>query len=201
MSKGILIVVSAPAGCGKDTILEQALSRNDNLFYSVSATSRAMRPGETDGVSYHFRTREQFESMIENDELLEYTEYCGNYYGTPRKAVEDMLAAGKDVILKIEVEGAGNIRKMFPDCTMIFILPPSFAELDRRLHKRGTEDEETIQRRLKTAKEELTYARNYDFLVVNGALEKAVDDFLSVVAAEKMKTSVCGGMIDDLLSE
>lgn len=201
MSKGILIVVSAPAGCGKDTILEQALSRNDNLFYSVSATSRAMRPGETDGVSYHFRTREQFESMIENGELLEYTEYCGNYYGTPRKAVEDMLAAGKDVILKIEVEGAGNIRKMFPDCTMIFILPPSFAELDRRLHKRGTEDEETIQRRLRTAKEELTYARNYDFLVVNGALEKAVDDFLSVVAAEKMKTASCGGLIDDLLSE
>ena len=112
MSKGILIVVSAPAGCGKDTILEQALSRNDNLFYSVSATSRAMRPGETDGVNYHFRTREQFESMIENGELLEYTEYCGNYYGTPRKAVEDMLAAGKDVILKIEVEGAGNIRKI-----------------------------------------------------------------------------------------
>lgn len=201
MSKGILIVVSAPAGCGKDTILEQALSRNDNLFYSVSATSRAMRPGETDGVSYHFRTREQFESMIKNGELLEYTEYCGNYYGTPRKAVEDMLAAGKDVILKIEVEGAGNIRKMFPDCTMIFILPPSFAELDRRLHKRGTEDEETIQRRLKTAREELTYARNYDFLVVNGALEKAVDDFLAVVAAEKMKTAVCGGMIDDLLGE
>ena len=201
MSKGILIVVSAPAGCGKDTILEQALSRNDTLFYSVSATSRAMRPGETDGVSYHFRTREQFESMINNGELLEYTEYCGNYYGTPRKAVEDMLAAGKDVILKIEVEGAGNIRKMFPDCTMIFILPPSFSELDRRLHKRGTEDEETIQRRLRTAKEELTYARNYDFLVVNGALEKAVDDFLAVVAAEKMKTAVSGGLIDDLLSE
>ena len=201
MSKGILIVVSAPAGCGKDTILEQALGRNDNLFYSVSATSRAMRPGETDGVSYHFRTREQFEDMIKNGELLEYTEYCGNYYGTPRKAVEDMLAAGKDVILKIEVEGAGNIRKMFPDCTMIFILPPSFAELDRRLHKRGTEDEETIQRRLRTAKEELTYARNYDFLVVNGALEKAVDDFLAVVAAEKMKTAVSGGLIDELLSE
>ncbi len=201
MSKGILIVVSAPAGCGKDTILEQALSRNDNLFYSVSATSRAMRPGETDGVSYHFRTREQFEDMIKNGELLEYTEYCGNYYGTPKKAVEDMLALGKDVILKIEVEGAGNVRKMFPDCTMIFILPPSFSELDRRLHKRGTEDEETIQRRLKTAKEELTYARNYDFLVVNGALEKAVDDFLAVVASEKMKTSVCGGMIDDLLNE
>ncbi len=201
MSKGILIVVSAPAGCGKDTILEQALARNDNLFYSVSATSRGIRPNETDGVSYHFKTREQFEDMIKNGELLEYTEYCGNYYGTPKKAVEDMLSAGKDVILKIEVEGAANVKKIFPDCTMIFILPPSFGELDRRLHKRGTEDEETIKRRIATAREELTYARNYDYLIVNGALEKAVDDFLAVVSAEKMKTAVCGSLIDTLLSE
>jgi len=201
MSKGILIVVSAPAGCGKDTILEQALSRNGNLFYSVSATSRAIRPNETDGISYHFKTREQFEDMIKNSELLEYTEYCGNYYGTPKKAVEDMLAAGKDVILKIEVEGAANVKKMFPDCTMIFILPPSFGELDRRLHKRGTEDEETIKRRIETARGELTYARNYDYLIVNGALEKAVDDFLAVVDAEKMRTANCGGLIDTLLSE
>lgn len=201
MDKGILIVVSAPAGCGKDTILEQALTKNGNLFYSVSATSRAIRPNETDGISYHFRTRRQFEDMIKNGELLEYTEYCGNYYGTPKKAVEDMLAAGKDVILKIEVEGAANIKKMFPDCTMIFILPPSFGELDRRLHKRGTEDEETIQRRIKTARGELEFARNYDYLVVNGALEKAVDDFLAVISAEKMRTARSGGQIDVLLSE
>lgn len=201
MSKGILIVVSAPAGCGKDTILEQALLRNGNLFYSVSATSRAIRPNETDGVSYHFKTREQFEAMINGGELLEYTEYCGNYYGTPKKAVEDMLAAGKDVILKIEVEGAANVKRMFPDCTMIFILPPSFGELDRRLHKRGTEDEETIKRRIETARGELTYARGYDFLIVNGELEKAVDDFLSVVEAEKLKTEKCGSLIDALLSE
>lgn len=201
MDKGILIVVSAPAGCGKDTILAEALKANDNLFYSVSATSRAMRPGETDGVSYHFRTREQFEEMIKNAELLEYTEYCGNYYGTPKKAVEDMLAVGKDVILKIEVEGAANVKRIFPDCTMIFILPPSFDELSRRLHKRGTEDEETIARRIETAKKELTYAENYDYLIVNGELSTAVDDFLAVVSAEKNRTVRKKAMLAELLAQ
>lgn len=198
--KGILIVVSAPAGCGKDTILEQALQRNENLFYSVSATTRAMRPNETDGVSYHFRTREAFERMIAEDGLLEYTEYCGNYYGTPKKAVEEMLAAGKDVILKIEVEGAMNIKRIFPDCAMIFILPPSFEELSRRLHKRGTEDEETILKRIETARRELTYAENYDYLLVNGELSAAVEDFLAVVSAEKMRTARRRELIAALLA-
>lgn len=201
MDKGILIVVSAPAGCGKDTILAEALAANGNLFYSVSATSRAMRPGETDGVSYHFRTREQFEKMIADGELLEYTEYCGNYYGTPKKAVEDMLAAGKDVILKIEVEGAANVKRIFPDCVMIFILPPSFEELNRRLHKRGTEDEETILRRIETARRELTYAENYDYLIVNGELSKAVGDFLAAVSAEKNRTCRRKGLLKELLKQ
>ncbi len=201
MSKGILIVVSAPAGCGKDTILEQALKANDNLFYSVSATSRAMRPGETDGVSYFFKTREQFEEMIKNGELLEYTEYVGNYYGTPKKAVTDMLEAGKDVILKIEIEGAANVKKMFPDCTMVFILPPSFAELDRRLHKRGTETDDVIKQRLETARKELKFAENYDYLVTNAALEDAVADFLAVVRAEKCRRGNRPGVIEGLLAE
>ncbi len=201
MSKGILIVVSAPAGCGKDTILEQALRKNSNLYYSVSATSRAMRPGETDGVSYWFKTREQFEDMIKNGELLEYTEYCGNYYGTPKKAVTDMLEAGKDVILKIEIEGAANVKKMFPGCTMVFILPPSFAELDRRLHKRGTETEDVIKKRLETARKELEFAENYDYLVTNDALEIAVDDFLAVVKAEKCRKENRAGVIEGLLAE
>ncbi len=201
MSKGILIVVSAPAGCGKDTILEQALRKNSNLYYSVSATSRAMRPGETDGVSYWFKTREQFEDMIKNRELLEYTEYCGNYYGTPKKAVTDMLEAGKDVILKIEIEGAANVKKMFPGCTMVFILPPSFAELDRRLHKRGTETEDVIKKRLETARKELEFAENYDYLVTNDALEIAVDDFLAVVQAEKCRKENRAGVIEGLLAE
>lgn len=201
MSKGILTVVSAPAGCGKDTILEQALRKNENLFYSVSATSRAIRPNETDGVSYYFKTRAAFEELIAEGGLLEYTEYCGNYYGTPKKAVEEMLAAGKDVILKIEVEGAMNIKRLFPDCVMIFILPPSFEELSRRLHKRGTEDEETILRRIETARQELTYAKNYDYLIVNGELSAAVEEFLSVVAAEKAKTARRGGIVTELLGK
>ena len=201
MSKGILIVVSAPAGCGKDTLLEQALKSNDNLYYSVSATSRAMRPGETDGVSYFFKTREQFEDMIKNDELLEYTEYVGNYYGTPKKAVTDMIEAGKDVILKIEIEGAANVKKLFPECTLVFILPPSFAELDRRLHKRGTETDDVIKQRLETARKELAFAKNYDYLVTNAALEDAVDDFLAVVRAEKCRRDNRPGVIEELLAE
>jgi len=201
MDKGILIVVSAPAGCGKDTILAEALAANGNLFYSVSATSRAMRNGETDGVSYHFRTREQFEKMIADGELLEYTQYCGNYYGTPKKAVEDMLAAGKDVILKIEVEGAANVKRIFPDCAMIFILPPSFEELNRRLHKRGTEDEETILRRIETAKRELTYAENYDYLIVNGELSEAVGGFLAAVSAEKNRAFRRKELLEELLKQ
>ena len=186
MNKGIPIVISAPSGCGKDTILEQLFKINDNLAYSVSATTRAMREGEIDGVSYHFHTRESFESMIKNNEVLEYTEYCGNYYGTPKKAVKDMLNEGKDVILKIEVEGAMNIKKIFPECVLIFILPPSFAELDRRLRKRGTETEETIAARIAQAKNELEFADKFDYLIVNGELEKAVTDVNTVILSEKM---------------
>lgn len=185
MKKGVLLVVSAPAGCGKDTILEKVLERDNNIFYSVSATSRAMRPGEKDGVSYYFKTREEFEQMINSGELLEYTEYCGNYYGTPKKAVIDMLEQGKDVVLKIEIEGAANVKKIFPEAVMVFILPPSMNELDRRLHKRGTEDEETIKKRLLTAKKELEAAQAYDFAIVNGDLDEAVDSFMSVVKGQR----------------
>lgn len=199
MNKGLLIVVSAPAGCGKDTILEQVLANNGNIFYSVSATTRTIRPGEVDGASYYFKSRDEFETMIKNSELLEYTEYCGNYYGTPRKAVMDMLDAGKDVVLKIEVEGAANIKRMFPDCVMIFILPPSISELDRRLHKRGTESEEVIQKRIAAAKNELTYAANYDYTIVNGALEKAIEDFETVVRAEKFRVSRNADLIEEIL--
>ena len=198
MNKGIPIVISAPSGCGKDTILEQLFKINDNLAYSVSATTRAMREGEIDGVSYHFHTRESFESMIKNNEVLEYTEYCGNYYGTPKKAVEDMLNEGKDVILKIEVEGAMNIKKIFPECVLIFILPPSFAELDRRLRKRGTETEETIAARIAQAKNELEFADKFDYLIVNGELEKAVTDVNTVILSEKMAAKRNSKLIEQI---
>ena len=213
MEKGLLFVVSAPAGCGKDTILEQLFKVTENVGYSVSATSRAPREGEVDGVHYHFRTREQFEQMIKNEEVLEYTEYCGNYYGTPRKAVEDMLNAGKDVILKIEVEGAMNIKRLFPECCLVFILPPSMQELERRLRKRGTETEESIQERRaedaraledftqEQAREELKFAENYDYLIVNGALEKAVDDLRAVISAEKLRKVRQMTMLNQLRAE
>ncbi len=200
-NKGLLFVVSAPAGCGKDTILEQVLAKCDNVAYSVSATTRAPRPGEIDGVHYHFRTREQFEDMINSNAVLEYTEYCGNYYGTPRKAVEDMLAEGKDVILKIEVEGAMNIRRLFPECCLVFILPPSMQELERRLRKRGTEDEETILRRTAQAKNEIDAAVNYDCFVVNDELEIAVDDLIAVIRAEKCRRERCLDMLKEIKGE
>ena len=187
MSKGLLFVVSAPAGCGKDTILEQVLANEANVGYSVSATTRAPRPGEVDGTHYFFLTREKFEEMIKNGDVLEYTEYCGNYYGTPKAGVEKMLSEGKDVVLKIEVEGAMNIKKLFPDSCLVFILPPSMKELERRLRKRGTEDEPTIMRRIAQAKNEIDTAVNYDYFVVNDDLEDAVNDLIAVIRGEKCR--------------
>lgn len=188
MGRGILFVVSAPAGCGKDTILEKALAKDINLCYSVSATTRTMRPGETDGISYYFKSRKEFEQMIADGELLEHTEYCGNYYGTPKDTVEETLNGGKNVVLKIEIEGAGNIKKLIPESVLIFILPPSMEELSRRLHKRGTEDEETICKRLKQAETEVACAEKYDYVIVNGDIDEAVENFVSVIKAESFKT-------------
>ncbi len=201
MSKGLLFVVSAPAGCGKDTILEQVLAKEDNVGYSVSATTRAPRPGEVDGTHYFFITRQRFEEMIANGEVLEYTEYCGNYYGTPRKGVEAMLAEGRDVVLKIEIEGAMNIKKLFPDCCLVFILPPSMRELERRLRKRGTEDEPTIMRRIAQAKNELDAAAGYDYFVVNDDLEDAVNDLCAVIRGEKCRRERCLAMLDSIKGE
>ena len=201
MNKGLLFVVSAPAGCGKDTILEQVFKKSPNAAYSISATTRAPRPGEEDGVHYFFHTRESFEQMIKDNAVLEYTEYCGNYYGTPRSGVEQKLAQGKDVILKIEVNGAMNIKKLYPDCTLIFILPPSMAELERRLRKRGTETEEKIIERTAQARAELEYAKNYDYLIVNGELETAVDDLIAVIRAEKLTRTRQLSLLEQLKSE
>lgn len=187
MSKGLLFVVSAPAGCGKDTILEQVLANEENVGYSVSATTRAPRPGEVDGTHYFFLTRDRFEEMIKNGDVLEYTEYCGNYYGTPKAGVEKMLSEGKDVVLKIEVEGAMNIKRLFPNSCLVFILPPSMKELERRLRKRGTEDEPTIMRRIAQARNEIDAAVDYDYFVVNDDLEDAVNDLIAVIRGEKCR--------------
>ncbi len=185
--KGLLFVVSAPAGCGKDTILEQLFKKTSNAAYSVSATTRAPRPGEIDGVHYYFLTRERFCEMIESGEVLEYTEYCGNYYGTPKKGVEELLKQGRDVILKIETEGAMNIKRLYPEACLVFILPPSMEVLKTRLKNRGTETEETIERRTKQAYNELSAAADYDYFVVNDELSEAVDDLSAIIRAEKLR--------------
>ncbi len=201
MSRGILFVVSAPAGCGKDTILEKALAKEINLCYSVSATTRAMRAGETEGISYYFKSKEEFEKMIADGELLEHTEYCGNYYGTPRQTVKDSLELGQNVVLKIEIEGAENVKRLIPEAVLVFILPPSMQELKRRLHKRSTEDEETIERRLKQAEKEISFAENYDYIIVNEDLDKAVQDLISIVNAESFKTNRNKELIEALKND
>jgi guanylate kinase len=182
MKDGLLIVVSAPSGCGKGTILKEIL-KDDKYYYSISSTTREPRDEDIDGVTYNFITKEQFEQNIKEDKMLEYATYCENYYGTPKKQVEDNLKQGKHVILEIEVQGAMKIRKLRPDAKFIFIAPPSIQELERRLHKRNSETEEVIEQRIKQAREELPHAVEYDYTIVNGELQDAIDDFKAIVRA------------------
>ena len=185
-NKGLLIVLSGPSGCGKGTMVAEILKRGD-CAVSVSATTRAPREGEENHVHYHFLTRAEFEQRIDDDGLLEYAEYCGNYYGTPKKEVEEMRASGKHVILEIEVQGAFQIRERCPDAVLVFTVPPSVAELRRRLHKRGTETDEVIEKRIARAMEELPLAAQYDYVILNDALEDAVEDFGAVLRAETLR--------------
>ena len=198
MSKGTLFIVSGPSGCGKGTVLAEIL-KQDNVYYSVSATTRTPRPGEVDGVNYHFLSKDEFEKLIENDGMLEYANYCGNYYGTPKKPVEDMLAEGKNVILEIEVQGALKVMEKCPEAVSVFILPPSLKELRRRLHKRGTETEEVIEKRIGEAAGEIRKAVNYDYVMINGELEIAVSDLLSIINSQKLKKENSEYLIDEVL--
>ncbi|MBR2431621.1 MAG: guanylate kinase [Clostridia bacterium] len=186
MSKGLLLVVSGPAGSGKGTVNAHLLKRGDYAF-SVSATTRAPRPGEVDGVNYHFITKEDFISRIENGAMLEYTEYCGNFYGTPKKEAEEVLESGKNLILEIEVEGAENVKKKFPDAVLVLLLPPSYSVQEQRLRGRGTETEEKILERLSRAREEILHADSYDYVVYNydGKDLEAADEINAIVTAEK----------------
>lgn len=190
MKKGIMLVVSGPAGSGKGTVNAHLFATGDFVF-SVSATTRAPRPGEIDGVNYHFITKEDFASRIENGDMLEYTEYCGNFYGTPRKEAEEVLASGKNLILEIEVEGAENVKKKFPDAVLVLLLPPSYEVQEQRLRGRGTETEEKITQRLARAKEEIYHASSYDYVVYNydGADRQAAEQILAIVSAEKCSLS------------
>ncbi len=185
--KGTLFVVSAPSGGGKGTILKRVFNDDDKVFYSVSSTTRAPRDEDTPGVTYDFITNEQFEKMIADNAFLEYAGYCDNYYGTPSAPVFENLNAGKDVVLEIETQGAFNVKKVFPEAALIFLMPPSLKELRRRLEKRGTETKESIEKRMEQAKREISLAEKYDYIVINDGLEKAVADFSAVCEAARLR--------------
>ena len=186
MNKGLMIVISGPAGSGKGTVNAHLLNTGD-FAYSVSATTRAPRPGEVNGVNYHDISREEFLRRIESGDMLEYTQYCGNYYGTPKKEAEEVLRSGKNLILEIEVEGAKNVKAKYPDAILILLLPPSFAVQEQRLRSRGTEPEEKIRERLARTREELRFADSYDYVVYNpdGKDAEAAEEILSILRAEK----------------
>ena len=184
-NKGILIVLSGFSGSGKGTIMKELMRRySEQYALSISATTRNPRPGETDGVEYFFRTKEEFESMIERDELIEYAKYVENYYGTPKAYVEEQLAAGKDVILEIEIQGALKVKDKFPDTVLMFVTPPSAEELKKRLVGRGTEEMSVIESRLTRAVEEAQGIEAYDYLVVNDDLDECVEEVHSIIRNE-----------------
>lgn len=187
--QGLLIVLSGPSGVGKGTVCKALRERMPELAYSVSATTRSPREGEQDGVNYFFKTREQFERMIEREELLEWTEYVGNYYGTPRQYVTDILQSGRDIILEIEVKGALQVKQRFPEGTFVFLLPPSLEELKNRIELRGTETEDVINSRMATAVEELKMIEHYDYAVVNDEIEAATSRIQAILTAEHCKRS------------
>ena len=186
--KGVLTVLSGFSGAGKGTIMKEIVNRYP-YFLSISATTRKPRKGEVEGVDYFYHSREEFEAMIKNDELIEWAEYVGNYYGTPRKAVEKQLAEGKDVLLEIEMQGGMLVKKQFPDALLLFVTPPSFQELKRRLHERGTETEEEIARRMRRAAEEVVYMPLYDYLIINDVLEQAIQDVHQIIQTEHMRVA------------
>lgn len=189
MKKGLLVVVSSPSGGGKGTILKSLFARNENLRMSVSATTRAPRAGEEHGVHYYFIGRDEFKQNIERGAMLEYAEYCGNFYGTPKAPIQAWLDAGHDVVLEIEVQGGRQIKAAAPDCVSLFILPPSLEVLEKRLRGRGTETDEVIAKRLEAAREEIRCVEDYDYAVINDTVEQAVLEIESILAAEKLRVS------------
>ncbi|MBD2147792.1 guanylate kinase [Sphaerospermopsis sp. FACHB-1194] len=180
-SLGKLIVLTGPSGVGKGTLMQKLLQLHPELYYSVSATTRSPRPGEINGQNYYFITRSQFEKLVAQGEFLEWAEFAGNYYGTPRAAVLEQIQSGKLVILEIELEGARQIRDSYPNALSIFILPPSFSELEKRIRGRGQDSQEAIARRLNRAQEEIEAAAEFDIQIVNDDLETALNQIEAVL--------------------
>ena len=197
---GILIVFSGPSGSGKDTVLKKLTEKNDDIRVSISMTTRPKRGQEVDGADYYFVTKDYFEKKIADGEMLEYAQYAGNYYGTPKAPVDEMLNAGINVVLEIEVQGAAKIRKIYPDAVSVFLMPPSLPALEERLRSRGTEDEETLSHRLFIAEQEIRRASEFSYVVVNDSVDDAVCDFETVIRAEKMRFSRNKNIISEVIS-
>ena len=188
--RGLLIVLSGPSGVGKGTVRKAIFESGENAFeYSISMTTRKQRPGEVDGVDYFFRSREEFEGLIANNQMLEYAEYVGNYYGTPLTYVEETLARGKDVFLEIEVQGALKVKEQVPDGVFIFLTPPDLVELKSRIVGRGTDDQAVIEKRMEVAKAEIEMMSIYDYAVVNDQVPRAVERIKHIIKSEHLRVN------------
>ena len=185
--RGTLFVVTGPSGAGKGTVLKKVMAETDHLYFSISATTRAPRPGEIHGVHYHFITRESFARLIREERLLEHAEYVGNFYGTPLDPVLEHLEQGDDVILEIEIQGAKQVKARYPEAALVFIAPPSFEELERRLRGRGTETEESVLRRMDTARKECAHMDVFQYIVLNDTPENGARELLSIITAHRCR--------------
>lgn len=201
MSKGRLVIISGPSGSGKDTILKEALKALPEIKFSISSVTRPMREGEIEGEKYNFISKEKFEEMIKNDMLLEYNNYIGNYYGTPKAPVEKVINEGGEIILEIDVNGQKNVKEKVDSALSIFIMPPSVEVLRARLTGRGTDSAEFIEKRMKAALYEMECAKNYDYIVVNDDLEQAVQDFVTIIKADRLNIQRQNNIIDEVLEK
>ena len=200
MNKGGVFVVSGPSGSGKDTLFKELFKRKPEIKFSISSITRPMRVGEVEGEKYNFITREKFLNMLENDELLEYNEYIGNYYGTPKAPVIAAIEKGEDILIEVDVNGAKEICQKLPEAVTVFIMPPSYQELKRRLSGRGTETQDLIDKRMKEALNEIARATEFDYIVVNDDLKTAVDDIIEVISSSRLTLKRQKNLIDGVLS-